>query len=122
MKSKKLARGLGWFSIGLGLTQLLAPRWLGRQIGVGEKTGILRALGARETLTGLTLLVPAKEQRKIGMWGRVVGDVMDVALLAAALKSDRTEKGRVAGATGMVLGVGLLDLFCARQVSARPAV
>src|SRR5436309_397592 len=81
MKSKKLARGLGWFSLGLGATQLLAPKWLGRQIGVGEKTGILRALGARETLTGLTLLVPAKEQRQIGMWGRVLGDVMDVALL-----------------------------------------
>jgi len=119
MNEMKLAKGLGWFSIGLGLTQLLAPGWLGRKIGIGEKTGLLRALGARETLSGVGLLMADKKSP--GLWARVAGDVMDVALLAAALKSDRTERGRVAGATGMVLGVGLLDLMCARQVSTAQA-
>ena len=31
----QLAKGLGWFSIGLGLTQLLAPRWLERRSASG---------------------------------------------------------------------------------------
>jgi hypothetical protein len=114
MTKLQLAKGLGWFSIGLGMTQLLAPRWLGQKIGIGERTGILRALGARETITGVGVLM--EEKPTLSLWGRVVGDVMDVALLAAALKSPENERGRVAGATGMVLGVGLLDLACARML------
>lgn len=114
MKNTKMAKGLGWFSIGLGLTQLVAPRWLGGAIGIGERPGLMRALGARELVTGVGVLAQSKP--KVPMWGRVVGDLMDVALLATALRSGGTQKGRVAGATGMVLGVGLLDLLCARQL------
>jgi len=117
MKQMKLANGLGWFSIGLGLTQLLAPRWLGRQIGIrNERTGLMRALGARETLAGVGVLMG--EKKAVPLWGRVAGDAMDLALLAAALKSPENEKGRLAGATGMVVGVTLLDFACARSLQA----
>jgi hypothetical protein len=117
MNLRNLAKGLGWFSLGLGATQLLAPEWLGRQIGVGEeKAGVMRALGAREALTGISVLMQRKPTLPI--WGRVAGDAMDLALLAAALRSPRSERGRVAGATGMVLGVGLLDYACARMLQA----
>jgi hypothetical protein len=114
MTKLQLAKGLGWFSIGLGLTQLLAPDWLGRKIGVGERTGVMRALGAREAMTGITVL--AQDKPALPLWGRVAGDLMDMALLAAALKAPENRKGRVAGAAGMVLGVGLLDLACARML------
>jgi hypothetical protein len=46
----------------------------------------------------------------------VLGDAMDMTLLARALKSDRSNRSRVAGATGMVLAVGVLDYLCARQL------
>jgi hypothetical protein len=114
MESRKMAKGLGWFSIGLGLTELVAPRWLGRTIGVGERTTLLRAMGAREVVTGVGVL--SQRRPALGMWGRVAGDLLDMGLLVAALRSDYSQKGRVAGATGMVLGVGLLDLLCARQL------
>jgi hypothetical protein len=114
MTKRQLAKGLGWFSIGLGLTQLLAPEWLGRKIGIGERTGVLRALGAREAMTGVGVLM--QERPTLPLWGRVAGDVMDMALLAAALKSPENDRSRVAGATGMVVGVGLLDLACARML------
>jgi hypothetical protein len=117
MNDMKLAKGLGWFSIGLGLTEMLAPQWLGRQIGVGDsedKAGILRAMGAREAITGVGVLMQRKPT--LGLWGRVAGDVVDMALLASAFKSPEARKGRLAGATGMVLGVGLLDLACAQRL------
>ena len=54
MDQVKLAKGLGWFSIGLGLTEMLAPEWLARKIGVDEdRSTLLRAMGARETATGV---------------------------------------------------------------------
>jgi len=40
----QLVRGLGWFSIGLGLTELLFPRALGRCIGINPRTGLMRLL------------------------------------------------------------------------------
>jgi hypothetical protein len=114
MTGKQLAKGLGWFSIGLGLTEILAPGWLGRATGLGERTGLLRTLGAREVATGVAVL--AQEQPVASLWGRVAGDVMDLAVLGTALKSNEERRNRVLGATAMVLGVGVLDLMCARRL------
>ena len=111
----RLAHSLGWFSIGLGLTQLLAPRWLERQIGIQkDRTGLMRALGAREAATGLLAL--SQDQPTPSIWGRVAGDAMDLALLGAALKSPENRKNRLAVAIAMVLGVTALDFACARML------
>jgi hypothetical protein len=116
MTEEQLAKGLGWFSIGLGLTEMLAPGWLGRKVGIGERTGLLRTLGAREAVTGLGIL--ANRRPVLSLWGRVAGDVMDLAVLGTALKSNRARRNRILGATAMVLGVGVLDLACARMLQA----
>jgi len=113
----KLAKGLAWLSIGLGLTEILAPRWLGRKIGIGEKSGILRAMGVREVLTGIEVL----RNPVVGVWGRVAGDVVDLSLLGKAFTSEDSDRSRVAGATGAVLGVGLLDLASALRLQAAAA-
>jgi threonine dehydrogenase-like Zn-dependent dehydrogenase len=40
MDPEGLARALGWFSIGLGLAEVTAPRRFARAIGVPERTGM----------------------------------------------------------------------------------
>jgi len=63
----KRARGLGWFSIGLGVTQLVAPRALARAIGVGHGPSeclAMRAVGVRELMAGIGIL----SGRKPGAW------------------------------------------------------
>lgn len=40
--------GLGWFSIGLGLAELLAPRGIAKISGVRGNTGLIRLFGLRE--------------------------------------------------------------------------
>jgi hypothetical protein len=113
MDQVKLAKGLGWMGIGLGLTEMLAPEWLARQIGVDEdRTALLRAMGAREAVTGVIVLM--EDQPTAGMWGRVAGDAVDISLLAAALNSPQNRKGRVLGALGITLGATLQDVLCAR--------
>jgi len=55
-KGEKLARGLSWFSIGLGLTELPAPRTMARFIGVERAhTGLIRMYGMREVASGIAM-------------------------------------------------------------------
>jgi threonine dehydrogenase-like Zn-dependent dehydrogenase len=51
-----LAEGLGWFSVGLGLAELVAPERLARFLGMDEHAGLIRAYGVRELATGAGIL------------------------------------------------------------------
>ena len=60
-----LARGLGWFSIGLGLAELAAPESVARLIGVPatrDTTSTLRAFGARMTRNHLATAEPVNRR------------------------------------------------------------
>jgi hypothetical protein len=110
----RLAQGLGWFSIGLGLTELLAPRAVGRFLGMEERTELLRAYGAREIVAGVGIL--AQEDPTPWIWGRVGGDVLDLGTLALGLGRSNPQRGNVAIAVGAVAGVTALDVLCARSL------
>ena len=84
-RSEALARGLGWFSIGLGITEIVAPRRLSKLIGIDEHPVLMRMLGVREALSGVGILV--QERPAASLWSRVAGDGMDLALLGAAMAS-----------------------------------
>jgi hypothetical protein len=93
-----LARGLGWFSIGLGFAELVAPGHLARLLGMEERTDLIRLYGAREIATGVGIL--AQEDPTTWMWGRVGGDVVDLATLATGLGRDNPQRENV-GRRGM---------------------
>jgi len=111
----RLSRGLGWFSIGLGLAEILTPRQLAKLIGVRHRPVLMRLMGIREITSGVGILA---QQRSAGwLWSRVGGDMIDISLLASALASERNERDRVAAATAAVLGVTALDVYCSEQLS-----
>ncbi len=110
------ANGIGWFSIGLGTAQLLAPNRLARMIGVGEHPGTMRAMGIREIASGIGVL--AQRRPRASLWARVAGDALDLALLTKKLGQRNTRKARIAGAAAMVLAVGALDYLYAREATA----
>ncbi|MCC2643432.1 MAG: Cyclase/dehydrase [Nitrospira sp.] len=111
-----LAQTLGWFSIGLGLAQIMAPRAVTSLVGLqNEHRFLLRALGLRELTSGLGIL---SNRRPAGwVWSRVAGDGMDLALLGMALASPRARRNKLAAATIAVLGVTALDWFAGRELS-----
>jgi uncharacterized membrane protein len=113
---EQIARGLGWFSIGLGLTEVLIPNILAKTIGVRKKHGFLiRLLGLREITSGLGIF---SRRRPAGwVWSRVVGDAMDLAMLGGAMRSHKNNRAKVASATAAVLGVAALDFYDARKLS-----
>jgi hypothetical protein len=111
-RTSQLARGLGWFSVGLGLTELFAPRPLARAIGIDDDDGTRNALvacGVRELAAGAGIL--ARPQQPAFLWNRVVGDAIDLALLGYAFGKKREGTGRLIGAIGAVLGVAALDVL-----------
>jgi hypothetical protein len=112
----RLARGLGWFSIGLGLTELLAPRAITRTLGLQGKEGLVRAFGVRELGHGMLSLSVDKH---VGLWSRVAGDVLDIATVLPALSPGNRKRGNAELAFVMLLGVTVLDILGAQGVSVR---
>ncbi len=109
-----LAQGLGWFSIALGLTEVLAPRTLARTLGMGRRKMLVAGYGVREIATGIGIFASADPTP--WMWGRVSGDALDIGTLAAALIGGNPRKGSVAVALATVAGVTALDVICAQAL------
>lgn len=118
MNEERLARALGWLSFGLGVAGILAPRRIGKMIGVGNHPLLLRAVGVRELAAGIGLL----SRRRPAGWiqTRVAGDAVDLALLGAALASKDTHRGRVAATAAVVAGVTALDALTTARFARSP--
>ena len=114
--AKRLAKGLGWFSVGLGLAELLAPRAIASISGVSkERTGLIRLYGLRELASGIAIF--SQKQPTEAMWARVAGDALDLTSLGVACTSPDAKRGRITLATANVLAVTALDVICAMQLS-----
>jgi uncharacterized membrane protein len=108
----KLGKGLGWFSIGLGLVELLAPRRTARMIGVQDDGGVpplLRAFGLREIAAGALLL--SRPGEAIGPWTRVAGDLLDLAMLGLGLGKRSVSRPRTFATMGVVAGALAIDTY-----------
>jgi hypothetical protein len=112
--SRTSARALGWFSIGLGVAQLLMPRTMSRVVGVEGREGMMRACGLREIVTGIGILSSSNPAPWV--WARVAGDALDLAALGKGfVGSDR--KGSLALAAGAAAGVTFADYATAQILS-----
>jgi hypothetical protein len=115
------ARGLGWASLAIGLTELLAPKQVQNLLGIddtADSRGTIRALGVRELCHGAAILTEDRptEQLKNAVWSRVAGDVLDTAFLGvAATRTKSPAKFAVTAAS--VMAIGVLDLLCAKRLT-----
>ncbi len=109
---RRAARALGWFSLGLGLAQVLAPRAVARATGMGARETLVRACGLREIATGLGLLLA----RDPTPWlcARVAGDAVDLATLGAHVGRGNPRSTNAALAVAAVAGVTAVDALSAR--------
>lgn len=114
----QLAKALGWFSIGLGMIQLFAPRSITRALGMKGNEGLVRAFGAREIGSGLLSLSLDKQ---VGLWSRVAGDGLDIVTVASAYRRDNRQRSNVGLALIMLTSVALLDIVAAQGTTVRHA-
>ena len=115
MEARQLSLGLGAFSIGLGLAELVAARPIAAALGQNNQTGVktLRLFGAREIVAGLSLVTaPAHAAR---MWNRVAGDALDLAALGWVV-AQAPRRRTTWGALSLVAAVSLVDLYALRRL------
>ncbi len=113
----QLARALGWFSIGLGATELLAPRMLTRMLGLRGHENLVRSYGLREIGTGVGIL--RSKDPTSWIWGRVGGDMLDIATVALGLRGPRRANATLALVS--LAGVTAVDVVCGGTLAKRPA-
>ena len=116
MNARRLARGLGWFSIGLGLVELVAPGRITNRLGLHGDQNRVKAFGVRELLSGAAILM-TKGRAPHWMWARVAGDLMDMGLLQTATPIDGKRRTNLNVAKAAVLGAAALDMITAQKLS-----
>ena len=114
--SDRLGRALGWFSVGLGLVELLAPGRITRKLGMEGNEGLVRAYGAREIASGVLSL---SIDKRAGLWSRALGDGLDIATVATALRPDNPKRDNAGLALAMLVGIALVDLLGAGGTTVR---
>lgn len=113
----RTARGLGWFSVGLGVVELLAPHAVARATGTRHDPVLVRACGVRELATGIGLLCARDPEP--WLWARVGGDALDLAALAAGRTGRDDDRWRAGATLAAVAGVTAVDIACARALPRR---
>lgn len=119
MNAEKLAQGLGWFSIGLGATEVFAAEAVADYLGIKEQAGLTRAFGFREITAGIGILAGGDAPHPGWVWARVAGDALDLAVLGSALKSDNPRLTQAAVWFGLVAGITALDVAVAQSLGAK---
>jgi hypothetical protein len=111
-----MSKGLGYFSLALGLAELAAPGGVCRAAGLDGHRSLVRAYGAREIANGVAIL--ASHDATPWVWGRVAGDVADIATVVACMRGDNPRKGNAGVTLAALLGITALDVFCAGGLTA----
>ena len=110
-----LSRFLGWFSIGLGLLEILGGRTLAQRLGMTGRAKLIRGYGMREVANGVAIL--ASPTSAPLLWARVGGDALDLATLVGTPSFGRRERTNVKLAVAAVAGIALLDILVATRLS-----
>ena len=119
MTDRRIARGLGWFSLGLGIPQVLMPGRVNKLAGLDNtlfRRQVMRMMGLREISAGVGIFSSQPKPAE-WLWARTAGDVLDLVLLTSAFRNPANRKGRLMFATANVLGVTALDVLQARKHS-----
>lgn len=111
---EQVARGLAWFSIGIGVAHILAPRVMARLTGVPVPPLVMIACGVRELACGVGILT----QDEAAPWirARISGDAVDMAGLACGALVPGADVKRIAINTAVVAGITAIDVYCAREL------
>jgi hypothetical protein len=112
----EMAAGLGYFSIALGLAELVIPQAVRRAAGIETPDVLVRGYGVREIANGVAILMTHDATPWI--WGRVAGDALDIATVAMAPPERHGSEAKKTWALGALLAVTAIDLFCASCLNA----
>jgi hypothetical protein len=88
---RRVAAALGWASLAMGLC-LLAPAPAARLFGLGDRTGLVRLIAARDVLVAAGLLRGRRPARWLGV--QALCDALDATGVTVSLLRGRMPVGR----------------------------
>jgi hypothetical protein len=108
MADERLQRALGWGSVGTGLVLLAFAGRVCRFIRLPGRSGLVRAVGVRDVLVGLGLVLG--QERLPWLWARSLSDALDTAWLWKTVRERPHDSSRRAVIAVGGLGLTLVDL------------
>lgn len=105
----RLGVALAWLGIGIGIAELLMPRRVAQTTGLPGRPRLMRAMGVREIVTSTGMLL--QPHRSGWRWSRVVGDMLDLSLLAWSSRDHQNR--RLTRMAAVVAGLTALDALAA---------
>jgi hypothetical protein len=123
MNDLQAARALGWASLGIAAAEAFAHRQVSDDLlGTDDHPTLMKALAAREAAAGVTILSQTAVTPTLaaGLWSRVAGDALDLALLGLAAARTR-RPAELSATTATVLAITAADVWVAWRDSRRLA-
>lgn len=117
MDVEKTVKLIGWVSLAIGTAEILTNRRLSRSLGLEDKRDLLKSYGVREIVSGVGIL--SNRHPTKWMWGRVAGDVADIATLTPALHRSNPQRSWAIAALAAVVGIFALDVIYAQKLEER---
>lgn len=114
----RVVTGMGWLCVAVGVWLLAMPRRVAGLFGMGDRPGILAAIGVRDLVIGAGLLL-ARDPRP-WMGARVAGDLVDLSVMSLGLTRLGFARGRAI--TGALISGGFLlfDIWLTAALTSEP--
>ena len=108
MNTNTWSKGLGWFSIALGVAEIAAAVSIARGLGI-KRAGIVRLFGAREIAAGFARV--ARDRPDTWAWARIISNSLDIAALGATLLYDNEDEKKAALSMATASPIAALDIL-----------
>ena len=114
MDEHKLARGIGWLSVVVGLQLVVAPTSGTRRFGMGDRPTLGRIMGARDLVVGAGLL--RGKDTRTWLLARGINDALDAALILGGAASGAFPRDRAPVGLAIASSLSVVSLLLARRL------
>ena len=114
MNERKLVRGIGFVSLGVGLALVAAPGRTAKSFGMGKRPALGRLLGVRDLILAAGLL--RGENPASWLQARAISDAADATLLAGGAAFGAFPRGRAMFGVVVAAGFSALGFVLARRL------
>ena len=114
MNEYKLARGIGWLSVVVGLQLVVAPKIGTRNFGMGERPTLGRIMGARDLVVGAGLL--RGKDTKAWLVARGINDAVDAATILGGAALGIFPRDRAPVGLAVATSLSVASLLLARRL------
>jgi hypothetical protein len=110
----KLARGIGWLSVVVGLRLVAAPASGTRGFGMGARPTLGRIMGVRDLIVGAGLL--RGKDTRTWLMARGINDAADAAIILAGAASGAFPRDRAPVGFAVATSLSVVSLLLARRL------